>query len=260
MENLVIIIPIHEYNDDIKPLLERAIKSIPKGLEVRLSCANGISEQLGELKDIKDVKLTIYEDKHKNAKSDFATLVNQAVGESKWFSILEFDDEYTQIWYDNAIKHLEYNPDISVLMTLTDIIDFNTQKYVGFGNEAPWASSFSNEIGYIDYDCLQSYFDFSLTGSIFNTDDWKEVGGLKPSIKLSFWYELMLRWTNKGKKFYVMPKIGYKHYINRPSSLYETYKNEIDKKEGDWWYELAKQECYYSKDRNKIYSNDEKGE
>ena len=46
-----------------------------------------------------------------------------------------------------------------------------------------------------------------MTGSIFNTADWKEVGGLKPQIKLTFWYEWMLRLTNKGKDIFVIPKI-----------------------------------------------------
>ena len=258
MEEIVVIIPIHEYDENVKSLLTNAIQSVPQGLEVRLSCASGIGEQLKDFKSIDNVKLTIYETQ--GSDSSFATLVNQAVGDSKWFSILEFDDEYTSIWYENAQKYMEHNPEVSIFMSLTDVVDFEQQKYVGFANEAPWASSFSNEIGFVDNECLQSYFDFNLTGAIFNTDDWKEVGGLKPSIKLSFWYELMLRWTNKGKKIFVIPKVGYKHVINRPNSLYNQYQNTIQPKEGEWWYELARQECFYTQDRNKTYQENTKGE
>lgn len=260
MEDIVVIIPIHEFNEDVKNLLHNAIQSVPKNLEVRLSCANGIAKQLSDFKKIKDVKLTIYESQEEKSGNSFAQLVNQAVGDSKWFSILEFDDTYTSIWYDNAKKYIEFNPEVSIFLTLTDVIDFETKRYVGFANEAPWASSFSEEIGFVDNECLQSYFDFNLTGAIFNTDDWKEVGGIKESIKLSFWYELMLRWTNKGKKIFVIPKVGYNHIINRPNSLYSQYKETIDNDEGDWWYELAKQECFYIKDRNKQYKKKEKGE
>lgn len=260
MEELVIIIPIHKYNDNVKTLLTRAINSVPKGLEVRLSCAHGIGEQLTEFKNIEDVQLTVYENPNVESPTDFASLVNQAVGNSKWFSILEFDDEYTDIWLDNVKRYIQFNPDVSVFLTLTDLIDFETGKYVGFNNEAPWASSFSDEIGFIDHECIQSYFDFNLTGSVFNTDDWMEVGGLKPSMKLSFWYELMLRWTNKGKRIFVIPKLGYKHYVNRPDSLFGLYKDTMDSTESEWWYDLAKQECFYSTDRNKTYVKEEKGE
>jgi len=73
---------------------------------------------------------------------------------------------------------------IGIDVAFEDITDFNDGKYIGFGNEAAWASSFSNELGFIDLDCLQNYFDFYLTGSIFNLKDWIEVGGLNHLSKL----------------------------------------------------------------------------
>ena len=69
-------------------------------------------------------------------------LVNAGVEAVKtdWFSILEFDDTYTDIWFDNVRKEIEYKPDVTMFMPLEDITDFNNGKYIGFGNEAPWAS------------------------------------------------------------------------------------------------------------------------
>ena len=146
-------------------------------------------------------------------------------------------------------------------MPLEELIDYDKNTFIGYGNEAPWATSFSNEVGHIDNDCLQQYFDFYMTGSVFNTEDWNNFGGLKPSIKISFWYEFLLRYTNKGKKVFVIPKLGYKHYVNRPDSIYDVYSKTIDEKESAWWFELAKQESLYKEDRNKTYeNNDEKGE
>ena len=187
-------------------------------------------------------------------------MVNAAVDNinEKWFSILEFDDTYTPIWFDNVKKYIEYKPDTSVFMPLEDITDFNNGKYIGFGNEAPWASSFSNEIGVIDNDCLQNYFDFYMTGSIFNTDDWKEVGGLKPMIKISFWYEWLLRATNKGKKVYVIPKVGYNHTLGRENSLTNIYRNEISQDETNWWFELAKRDYFFTKQKDETYYKYEK--
>jgi hypothetical protein len=193
--------------------------------------------------------------------TSFAELVENGVKafnnnpDVKWFSILEFDDTYTPIWLDNVKKYIDFMPETSVFMCLEDITDFNNGKYIGFGNEAAWASSFSNEIGYIDNDCLQNYFDFYLTGSVFNIKDWLEVGGLKPSIKITFWYEWMLRATSKGKKIFVIPKVGYNHTLGRESSLVETYKKEIDKNETQWWFDLAKRESYFKEDRKKTYED-----
>ena len=251
MKDLVVIIPMHEFGKDNKELLNKAVESVPEDIKVILSVKRGIDGRT--LKGISE-RLVVF------AESDgdsFAELVNKAVDniEEKWFSILEFDDTYTPIWYDNAKKYIEFMPSTSVFMYLEDITDFNDGKYIGFGNEAAWASAFSNEIGFIDNDCLQNYFDFYMTGSIFNTADWKEVGGLKPSIKITFWYEWLLRATNKNKTVYVIPKVGYNHKLGRKGSLIETYKSTIDQEETQWWFDLAKREMYYKEDRKKTYED-----
>lgn len=251
MKDLVIIIPMHEFGKENIELLNKAVESVPEELKIVLSVKKGVDGRT--LKGISD-RLTVL------AESDgdsFAELVNTAVNniDEKWFSILEFDDTYTPIWFDNAKKYIEFMPSTSVFMFLEDITDFNNGKYIGFGNEAAWASSFSNEIGFIDNDCLQNYFDFYLTGSIFNTADWKEVGGLKPSIKVTFWYEWLLRLTNKGKTVFVIPKVGYNHHLARKGSLVEYYKENVDNDETQWWYDLSKREYFFREDRNKTYED-----
>ena len=241
MSNIVVIIPMNEFGKENIELLNKAVESVPSELNVLLSVPNGTDGK--KLKGISD-RLGIVSE---SEGSSFAELVNAAANtiEEKWFSILEFDDTYTPIWFDNVQKYVEFMPDVSVFMPLEDITDFNDNKYIGFGNEAVWASSFSNEIGYLDNESLQNYFDFYLTGSIFNTADWKEVGGLKPSIKITFWYEWLLRATNKGKKVYVIPKVGYNHKLGRKGSLVEQYKETIGQEETQWWFDLAKREFMF---------------
>jgi len=251
MKDLVVIIPMHEFGKDNIELLNKAVESIPEGVKAILSVKKGVDGRT--LKGVSE-RLTVL------AESDgdsFAELVNTAANniEEKWFSILEFDDTYTPIWLDNAKKYIEFMPDMSVFMFLEDITDFNNGKYIGFGNAEAWASSFSNEIGYIDNDCLQNYFDFYLTGSIFNTADWREVGGLKPSIKITFWYEWLLRLTNKSKKVFVIPKVCYNHTLGRSGSLVEIYKETVDKEESQWLFDLAKREYFFKEDRNKTYED-----
>ena len=121
------------------------------------------------------------------------------------------------------------------------------------GNVEAWASSFSNEVGYIDSDCLQNYFDFYLTGCVFNTDDWREIGGLKPHIKVTFWYEWLLRATNKSKQVYVIPKVGYNHILGRDDSLTSLYKKELSEKEVQWWFDLAKKDYFFKEEKEPSY-------
>lgn len=249
MKELVVIIPMNEFGKENIELLNKAVESVPSELNILLSIPNTTDEK--NLKGISDRLRVVSESEG----GSFAELVNAAVDtiEEKWFSILEFDDTYTPIWYDNAKKYIEFMPNTSVFMYLEDITDFNDGKYINFGNSEAWASAFSNEIGYIDNECLQNYFDFYLTGSIFNTADWKEVGGLKPSIKITFWYEWLLRATNKGKIVFVIPKVGYNHKLGRKGSLVEIYKESVPQDEVQWWFELAKREMYHKTDRNKTY-------
>ena len=241
MENIAVIVPMHEFGKDNIGLLQKAVASVPSGTRVVLSCGKGTSDA-----DLDGIPSGIDVIKASDGTS-FQELVNAAVDSigEKWFSILEFDDEYTPIWEANATKYLEFNPSVSVLMCLEDITDFTNGNYIGFGNEAPFATSFSNELGYIDNDCLQNFFDFYMSGSIFNTADWKEVGGLKPSINVTFWYEWLLRVTNKGKKVLVMPKVCYNHRLGRKGSLTERYKSEIGEDETKFYFDLAKREYFF---------------
>jgi hypothetical protein len=255
MKELGIIIPMHEFGKENIELLNKAVESVPEGLSIYLSVPMGTTPA-----KVKGVSGRVTLVTATTEGSTFAELVENGVNalkdnpDIKWFSILEFDDTYTSIWLDNVKRYIDFMPDVSVLMCLEDITDFNDGKYIGFGNEAAWASAFSNEIGFIDLDCLQNYFDFYLTGSVFNLKDWLEVGGLKPSIKITFWYEWLLRATNKGKTVFVMPKVGYNHALGRNGSLVEQYKSEISREESQWWFDLAKREYFYKEDRKKEYS------
>ena len=252
MSNITVIVPIHKYDDEVASLLEDAVNSVPNDMNVRLSCPKSIEKSLNEwCTGRKNVSVFSTSDE-----SDFATLVNQAIDDTEYFSILEFDDEYTPTWFNNVQKYISEQPETSVFLPLEDLVDYTTKEYIGYGNEAPWASSFSNEIGFIDLDCLQNFFNFYMTGSVFNTKDWKKIGGLKKSIKLTFWYEFLLRMTSKGKKIFVIPKVGYVHYLKRKGSVLDEYINTMDEKESEFWYNIAKQEYLFKDDRGKTYNPD----
>ena len=89
--------------------------------------------------------------------------------------------------------------------------------------------------------------------NIINTEFFKEVGGLKPSIKISFWYEFLLRCIYNSGRVFVTPKVCYQHIVNREDSLTKEYMETITKEEGAWWIELAQEEYFFKNDRNKKY-------
>ena len=245
MKDLVVIIPLHEFDKEIEKQLTDAITSVPEDVDIIISCSQKIEDNIKKID--KKYKNVSYIATGADEPTDFCSLVNKGVenSDSKWFSILEYDDRYTPIWFDNFKKYVDFYSDISVFIPFEDLVDADDSKFIGIGNEAPWASSFSNEIGYIDLDCLQNFFDFYMTGSIFNTADWKEVGGLKSPIKLTFWYEWLLRTTYKGKKVYVIPKVGYVHLLGRKGSIIEEYKKSIDDKESNFWVSVARKDYFY---------------
>ena len=97
MKDIVVIIPMHEFNKENIELLNKAVDSVPNELNVLLSIPKGTEGK--KLKGISDRLGVVSESKG----SSFAELVNAAVDmiEEKWFSILEFDDTYTPIWLKN---------------------------------------------------------------------------------------------------------------------------------------------------------------
>ena len=74
---------------------------------------------------------------------------------------------------------------------------------------------------------------------------------LKPSIKVAFNYEFLLRLTNNKLEAFVVPKEGYLHVIGRENSLTDIYSKTIKDDEIVKWFELAMREYPYAVDRKK---------
>ena len=71
----------------------------------------------------------------------------------------------------------------------------------------------------------------------------------KPSIKVAFNYEFLLRLTKKELKVYVVPKEGYIHVIGRKDSLTDEYNKTLSREEIKKWFDLAKTEYAFTEDR-----------
>ena len=255
MNKITTIIPLNKFDEEVKAMLEMAVKShlvTSKNNPADLMFV-GPKEVLDKVRELKLTEAQYVE----NENAWFSAQVNVAAKNVKteYFAILECDDEFTPIWFDNVAKYIETGDDVSVYLPLTEVYDFQNKEKgpVGYVNEAVWASSFSEKLGYFDNECLQDYLLFNTTGGVFKTKDFIEVGGLKESIKLSFWYEFLLRAINKDKKIFVIPKIGYFHMVNREDSLATDYSKNMSDRESEFWVELARKEYLYKTDRKKTY-------
>jgi hypothetical protein len=121
------------------------------------------------------------------------------------------------------------------------IVDVDNQnQFVGFTNEAVWAASFSDELGILDNNALLTYQNFNTDGMVIRKSVYEENGGFKPSIKLTFIYEFLLRMTFKDVKVMVIPRFGYKHVNQREESLFANYRTNMDPIEAKWWLSVAK--------------------
>lgn len=180
---------------------------------------------------------------------DYCSQINFGVKhvDTEFFSILEFDDYYTKKWFNMFNDYYATNEDVSVFLPINVLHNAKTNERE-FVNDIIWSNGFANELGYIDFDCLQASASFNLTGGVYKTSDWL---GYKPSISVAFNYEYLLRATNKKQKIFVVPKEGYHHEIFRESSLSDYYMNNINDDENMKWFELAKREYAFDEDRNK---------
>jgi len=256
--NISVILPVHELNEETKTLLNNAIQSVieqqvqpdelvivvPKGSE---ACAHVKTLDFGAYKS----SVVIAEN---DGATDFASQVNFGVTTSKseWFSILELDDEYAKIWFKNVINYREKHSDVEMFLPIIVDVDAAGQ-FIGLTNEAVWAQSFSDELGVLDNNALLAYQNFNIDGIVMKKSVYDSFGGFKSNIKLTFTYEFLLRMTFKSVKVMVIPRFGYKHVNQRPGSLFSSYKETLDPTEARWWLAQAKKEYYFAKDREITY-------
>lgn len=192
--------------------------------------------------------------------SDFATQTNLGVKSSnnEFVSILEFDDEYSKIWFKNVRKYIKSYPEVEGFLALVVDVD-EKGVFAGFTNEATFAANMNTNIGYLTNEVLLNYQNFQTSGMVFKKSLFEKYGGFKKNIKLSFVYELLLRLTYNSVDLITIPRIGYKHMNMREGSIFWNYKNGsnvLTSDEALFWLETAKKEHFFSEDREINYEVD----
>ena len=187
----------------------------------------------------------------------YAEQVNFGVKNAKgiWVSLFEFDDEYSSIWFKNVKKYIDSYPETQVFLPVVVETD-EKGLFAGFTNEATFAANFSQEMGFLTNETLQDYQNFQTAGAVIKKQVIEDFGGFKPSIKLTFVYEFLLRLTYNSVQIMTIPKIGYKHTNLRQDSIFWSYKfgnSKLSESEVKFWLQTAKKEYFFTEDRQIKY-------
>lgn len=188
-----------------------------------------------------------------NETPNYSAQINYGIKNSKgtWVSLFEFDDEYSSIWFDNVSKYSEVYPDVQMFLPVVVETD-DKGVFAGFTNEATFAANFTQEVGFLTNETLQDYQNFQTAGSVFKKTLIDDFGGFKPSIKLTFIYEFLLRLTHNSVSIMTIPRLGYRHINLREGSIFWNYKFGQEKMIDDevrFWIQTAKKEYFFSDDR-----------
>jgi len=256
--NISVIIPVHEYNDMIGGYLEKAIQSIEKqeGVEapkVIIVCDAATENELVNKPQITSVSAITPTYLRNDGDTSYQAQVNLAVEAvtTDYFTVLEFDDEFSNTFFKNSSKYVESYPEVDVFLTM--MIEVNEQNQgIKLTNETVWAQQFvgeNGEMGYLNTNALKQYTDFKLSGAVIKKSEFENLGGYKTNIKLAFMYEFLLRALNNACKIYSMPKIGYKHLATRENSLFDNYLKTMPMNERKFWFETATNEANFMNDR-----------
>lgn len=254
LENLTVIIPVNKLENELDTqLFNVAIESIftqksnivPKEVIIITN-----KETKEKIKTDRPVNF-IFNDETSN---NYQSQINKAVNEVKtsFFMVLDGDDEFTPIYFENVSNHMEEMPNVDMFLPIiADVtLDKKIHRYI---NEINWAKDVTNDKhGYLTMETLMNYNLVSINGAVIRKEKFEEAGGLKESMKLTFVYEFLMRFTNIDGITYTIPKIGYLRKINR-ENCYLAEMSKMDGDEVNFWWSLAKKEYVWPHDRNKTY-------
>ena len=261
MSDISVIVPINEINETIEEYLGKCMQSInnqnvkPEKVYIVHVDTKEVNNFFKSWEKPEELNIEVLVNKDK---TDFCSQINYGVEniETEWFSILEVDDEYSKNWFKNVKSYMESYDDVDIFLPLVVDVD-ESHNFLGFTNESIWAMKFAEKMGELDNNTLLGYQNYQTSGAIINKESFESIGMLKPSIRLTFVYEFLLRATYNDFRIMTIPKIGYKHMNMRENSLFWDYKNDPQDKimpeEAAFWVEQAKKEYFFTYDRATTY-------
>jgi len=240
---------------DFKELFDKSIESIKKNSvqpeEVLIVPTK--EEQLNKFLDEYDFGDLKVRKLNYDGAVGYAEQISHGVqnANTEWVTFFEFDDEYSPIWFKNVKFYSEAYKDVQVFLPVVVETD-DKGGFAGFTNEATFAANFTQEMGYLTNETLLTYQNFQTSGAVYKKSTLLDFGIFKPSIKLTFGYEFLLRLTYNSVKIMTIPRLGYKHVNLREGSIFWNYKFSSEKileDEVKFWIQTAKKEYFFVADR-----------
>ncbi len=259
MKNITVILPVHKIDADYKDMLQYSVESVKQfynDVKLLVVAPNSLKNDLSKIDLGQKLEISYH---YHTSDTDFCSQLNEGakICETEWFSILEIDDEYQKVWLPSLNQYMIENPEAEVFLPIVKDID-EKGNFTNFTNESVWAYGFSEVQGELDNEVLLEYQSYQISGGLYKTKKFLEVGGLKSNIKLTFGYELLLRLTHNGSKIVVIPRLGYRHVNLREDSLFWKYKNDdtlkLGEKEAKFWIDTAKKEFFFTNKREVNYN------
>jgi len=257
MSNLItVIIPVHKYDETIEKYLVNAIKSITYQEKIFnlpnliIVSPPDVNEKLQSLDINKNQSFTLLVNE---GDIDYQSQVNLAVDNitTDYFTVLEFDDEFSQTYIYNVEKYIFGYPAVDFFMPIIIEVTENNEA-IKTTNESVWSQQIvgeNGELGFLNTNALNQHTDFKLSGAIIKKQTFLDIGKYKVNIKLTFMYELLLRALNNACKIFTIPKIGYKHLGIRKDSMFDILQVTMPIDERKFWFETAKNEANFTNDR-----------
>jgi len=205
----------------------------------------------------------------------FNDVFNNAVeNDYESFSIIERNDIVGLNWYSNANTYMTELPENDVVFPIIRSTVNGT--FSNNANEAPWAEGLAEEAGKVDLNLLNRFNCMLPLGAVFKIGHIKEesdkINGryfpMKESMKLSHYYEFLMRMVYLDAKMISVPRIGYEtrvltldnfnHYSCKiPQNLVQipVEKGGLTPEEAQFWMDLAKKELYFDEDRKEIFTS-----
>lgn len=254
--NITVIVPLNGLTEQDVPYFDNAINSVKnmdkKPDEIIITMCN--CEDLNKFIEEYDFGMLNVTKVINPDADNFAKQVNFAAAKvkTKYFSVLEFDDEYSKKWFSHVLNYEKHYPEVKIWLPI--VVDINPEKmFLGLINEAVWAMNFGDELGFLDEQALNNFPNFQTSGAVIETESFNTFGGFKSNVKLTFIYELLLRLIHQDVKTMTIPKVGYIHTNLRENSLFWNYKHNMNlalsSKEADFWIQTARKEYFYPYER-----------
>lgn len=201
--NIEFIIPVVEYNVSVKKSLTNVLKTVDKNIIIVASkeTCDKINKAIVQPLEANNVAFI------HSSETTRAALINAAAAscEAEYFSVLNYEDEYSPNWLRSAMPYMKAF-EASVYLPFVELVD--NGNIVELGNVVAWSPAFTDteHLGYIENDGLKVYKMFMGDGAIIKTSDFV---GLTDGFY--GWHEFLAKTTHNGLKVFVIPKIGYMH-------------------------------------------------